>query len=257
MDQNIQLNTGMTIIDTNRALDAILSNFSEDFITNMIQEAIGYKFRPFGMPLPNYPYLFEGQFNAIKENWAGSSDPINIKREETYMGIINMICKSYNLSVTSEINYEHLWSLCYTMYQIFVSEFTPMIIGFFSDYINQHTDMIISGLTEEQRAIKTNYSKQIYTDPNKIIMYENIEEALEMVASLDISFEQLLTMMAGKTTAGLICTYVQDNGDIYKHYYASYIRDPFTRTDMITTIKTRYMDLTIGTALDNISPTGE
>ena len=240
------VNMALTSIDTDRALDAILANFSDDFIANMIQDAIGYKFRPFGVRLPNYPYLFESQFNSILTHWKGKPDRIKERREDVYLLIINSICQSYQLQLTNEISYEHLWPLCYRMYQIFISDFTELLIGFFSNYIVNHKDMIFSGLTEEQKTPKSTYGKKMYEgNLDNIILYENLEAAMEMVASLDISFENLLLQLSDQPTADMITSYISDCGDIYKNYYASYIINPFTRTDMITSIKTRFMDTTI------------
>lgn len=253
MDTNF--NMGVASIETNRELSAILSNFSDDYIESMFQQAIAYKFRPFNMGPPNYPYLFESQFKAILDHWEGGSpDPILQRREDTYLMIINMICNSYQLQRTADISYEHLWPLCYKLYQIFVSEFTENLIGFFTNYINNYADIIIGSMSEEQRTIKSNYGKAIYTDQNKIIMYENMDYALEAVASMDIGFEQLIESITDRDTTNMICMYIADTSDIFRNHFASYIRNPLTKTDIITSIKISFMKATVDTNGENWTP---
>lgn len=253
MDTN--LNMGKASIETNRELSAILSNFSDDYIEAVFQEAITYKFRPFNMGPPNYPYLFESQFQSILSHYQGRNpDPIHQRREETYLMIINLICNNYQLQRTADINYEHLWPLCYKMYEIFISNFTEILIGFFTNYIFSHQDMIIGSMTDEQRVIKSNYGKAIYTEQNKIIMYENMDYALEAVASMDINFEQLIHHITDQDIANMICMYIADTADIYRNHFASYIRNPLTKTDIITSIKISFMKATVDTSEGNWSP---
>lgn len=257
-NSDMNLNMGRATIETNRELAAILSNFSDEFIEAMFQEAMMYKFRPFQMPLPNYPYIFESQFASIMQNYTGNNpDAIKQRREDTYLMIIRLICNSYNLSMAGEISYEHLWPLCYKMYQLFVSEFSNVLVEFFTNYINGHIDMILGTMSEEQKTIKSNYSKILYADPTKIIVYENIDYILDVVSSMDINFDQLVRQITDADTVNIITSYIADNGDVYKNFFASYIRDPITKTDIITSIKVNFVKSSVDSIKENffVSPT--
>lgn len=241
MNSNIEIAT----IETDAALSDILSNFSEDYLEDLIDRAFLYKFRPYDSRMPNYAYAFEMQYNGIKDNYCGPSpEIIDADREQTYRMMIDIICRNYNLTISNEIPSEACYPLAYTMCQIFLSEFTERLIGLFSNYIVNNVDSLLNAIPEEQKVIKSSYSKKVYTDPKQIILYENIITVLEVVAGLDFEMEDLLLKLSDSNTAGLICNYISDNGDLYKNHFASFIFNPITRSQMITAIKINFVNLT-------------
>ena len=136
---------------------------------------------------------------------------------------------------------ESVYSLCYLLYQLLLSEFTERLVGFYSNYILTHQIELISALPDDKKNIKSSYTKKMYVDPNQICIYENIMDILDNIASLDISFYDLLVAISDENTANFITTYIADTGDIYKNYFASYIYDPTTRSQMITKVKLAFV----------------
>lgn len=242
MNNNIMF----TSINTDRDIATILNQFSEDFIINSITESLRYKFRPFGDRMPNYPYIIDTQFQGIMNNYTGGdNEQIIEKKLEIYHTILNIICEVYNLQISQEIPDEQLYSLVYVLYQILISEFTERMLSFFSDYIVINKELLLNSIPEDQKIqTRSTYTKKVYSDPSTIAMYENMEKIIDIVAGLDIPFIKLMEYLSDINTAQFIGTYLVDVGDIYKNHFASYIRNQITRTDMITSIKIRFVNIT-------------
>lgn len=229
-------------INTDRDISTILSNFSTEYISDYMYNALTkYKFRPFNTRMPNFPYILEQNFIGIKDNYSGEQfELIEQTRLKTYQNIIEIICEQYNLVITTDIPDEFLYSVAYILYQIFVSEFSDNLIGFFIRYLTSNKESLINALTDEQRAIKSTYSKKAYNQQNDIIVYENIDNILDIIATLDIDLRTYLLFTGGESAA-MIANYISDTTDIYKNHLASYIKHPDTRIDMITSIKIRFI----------------
>lgn len=242
MNMNLEMNS----IETDRALADILDNFSGEYIQDLINRAFIWKFRPFENEMPNYTYLLEQKYIGIKDNYTGPNpELIEEDRQETYRLMIETICNNYNLSVDLEnLPNEVTYNLCYVLCQLLLSEFTTRMVQFFTNYIISHLNELVNGLPEDKRNIKSSYSKKVYVDPIQISAYENMALILEMVASLDIPFHDLMVAISDPRTADFIDTYIDDVGDIYKYHFAKYILDPTTKTQMITIIKLAFVQST-------------
>ena len=241
----MSVNLDITAIETDRALADILSNFSPEYIEDILMKAFMWKFRPFENRMPNYAYIFEQQYQGIRDNYAGPTpELIEQDRDSTYGMMIKIICNNYSLIPDFDsINSENIYSICYVLYQLLLSEFTERLIGFFSNYIITHQAELIAAIPEDKRNIKSAYSKKVYTDPNQICIYENMIDILDIIASLDIPFYDLLIAISDENTANFITTYIADAGDIYKNYFASYVYDPAARSQLITKVKLAYVQL--------------
>jgi hypothetical protein len=68
---------------------------------------------------------------------------------------------------------------------------------------------------------------------------------VDILAGLDIPFEDLVAYLSDKKTADFISTYISDKGDIYKNYFAKFLVDQTTSADMITKIRLKYVEATI------------
>ena len=242
----MSINMNNVTIETDRALASILDNFSEDFILDSVRNSFDYIFRPYSTRMANYPMLIESKFKGILDNYMGP-DKVSIieKRNETLHLILNEVCQKYNLAITTDIHDEHLYPLCYTLYQILVSEFTDRVINFFAYYINKHRDQLIRSIgLEANNPNKTGYAKKMYSDFSQIVVYENMDQILDVMAGLDISLYNILIELSDLNTASFITSYISDAGDMYKNHVASYLRNHITRTDMITAVKIKFSEIT-------------
>lgn len=236
------INLDITAIDTDRALADILGNFSEDYIKDLINQAFIWKFRPFENRMPNYAYLIEQKYIAIKNNYTGPNpEQIELDRISTHKLIIDIICDNYNLQIANEIPPEQIYELSYILCQVLLTEFTDRLIDLFTNYISAHIEDLISVIPEDRQVNRTSFSKKVEANPNHICIYENMTTVADAVASLDIPFDTLLNMILDENTAAFITSYIDDIGDIYKYHFARYILDPSTRSQMITGIKFRFV----------------
>ena len=234
-----------TSIDTDKDLSTIFGRFSDDLIENTVLESLQYKFRPFGNRLPNYPFTINEHFNGLIANYNGDPSVIIAKKNEILYDMLRIICNAYNLQISTEIPDEQLYSLVYVLYQILVSEFTDKMFTFYSNYIVSNKDTLLAAIPDDQKIqIRSTYTKKMYSDPTIISLYENMEKIIDLVTSLPISFNKLMETLSDPNTAAFISTYITDINDIYKNHYAVYIMDQNTRTDVITTIKIRFMTIT-------------
>ena len=235
-------NSVIASIDTDRAISDILSNFSDDFIDDVLENSLQYKFSPFNIRMPNYPAVLEDNFRSIINNAPGYAEEITEKRQATYTNMINYICNHYNLMMTSDILDEEVYTVCYMMYDIFVANFTEKMIDFFAQYILNHITQLAAAIDEEHRVIRTGYAKKMYNGKTEIaIVYDNLDIVINIISALDISLQELLRYISDEATVMYLSKYLSDCGDIYKCHYASYLLSPATRTDMMTSIKLRFV----------------
>jgi hypothetical protein len=231
-------------INTDYAVQTILSNFSEDFIANLIQTSLQYRFRPFALRSPNYPEIFYNQFESIIQNSTGYDSTIIDRREDTFHLIIDTICNYYNLQICNDIPEDQLYPLAYYMYQIFVSEFTERMIDFYTSYIIKNEASLVAAIQPSEKQLNTIYAKKIYNNQNLMLIYDNMSKVIDILAGIDISFAELVLYLSDPQVSTLINTYIVDNGDIFKNYYSIFIRDQVTKTDMMTCIRFKYVSNT-------------
>lgn len=235
----------ITSVDTDRAIYDILSNFSYDFIKDSIEKSMQYKFRPYAMRMPNFPGILEKKFRAVLENCPDYADRILEKRTETYQNIIDIVCGFYQLQVTTEIPEEHLFTVANLLYRVLVSEFTERMIGFFVNYIISNMDSIMNYLPEDKKVNRTSYAKKLYSQQDYIVVYDNMEQILfNIMSTIDIPMNQLLVYLSDQMTSDILCSYLSDCGDLYKNHYVTYLKNPDTWSDMISTIKLNYVAAT-------------
>lgn len=231
-------NNTFATIETDKAISAILGNFSEDYIQNTVSESLEYKFRPFNTRMPNFPATIYENFAMIKQNMPTYLEDINEKELEIYNSIIDIICDHYHLAVIDDgIPDEYVYTACYYLYQILVSEFSERLINFFSGYAINNISDLLTHIPEENKTIKTNYSKKMYEQQDYILLYDNTEQVLDIIAGLDIPFVDIMRCMSDDKVSKFLDYYFNDCSDIYKYFFASYIINPATRIDTITSIK--------------------
>ena len=247
---NYNVNDQINTIETDAALFDILTNFSDDYIDSIIQGALATKFRPYNNKLPNYPYLINTNFDAILDHYTGESiDTIKQKREDVFMRFVQSICDYYNLALTTMPDDGHLYSFTYILYQVFVLEFTERMITFFTNYIIQNADSFVNALPENRRIARSNYAKQIFNDKaktNYLIIYENMPYIFDILAGLDINFNNLVLGLSDENTANFITSYVADKGNCYKYHFASYLINSDTKAEMNSALQLNLMKMVLG-----------
>lgn len=231
-------------ISTDYGIATILGNFSDDFIEDTIKESITYRFRPYGLRSPNYPEILNSRLQSVKDHVIGYEDQVEDKRVDVFISIIDSINSYYGMSIIEDIPDEQLYSLTYILYQIFVSEFTERMLNFYTQYIINNMDNILANLSIENKSTKTVYAKKIYNSEKLVTIYDNMGAAIDILASLDIPLDLLITYLSDQQVSNFICSYIGETGDVFHTGFASYINNPETRADIITNVKLKFVQAT-------------
>ena len=229
------------MIDTDQGLATILGNFSSDYILHVVTDSLQMKFRPFSDEMPNMCDILERQFAAVYANAPDYQDQISYTRNETYQEIIKIICNYYNLEFTQpfeDIAPNELYGIARTMYDIFISRFTMYCIHFFTRYIIDNKESIYNMINNDPEALRPKeQTKKFIDDSMMILIHANINNIIMQMPAFDISLENLLQYFCDPVTFTRLNELLADKGDIYKYHYASYIANPKTTAEMITSIK--------------------
>ena len=233
---------------TDYGIATILGNFSDDMVGDIVRESLEYRFRPFALRAPNYPEIIQQQLDNVKLHSTGYDNEIEEQRVATLNNIINTILEYYQLTLTIDIPDEQLYTFCYILYQIFVSEFTERMTNFFTQYILNNIDSIINQIKADNgyKITKNNpYSKKIYNTQDLELIYENMSGIVNILSGLDIPLPALIASLSDVKTSNFLCSYIVDTGDIYKNHYAKFLLDQTTSAAMITKIRLQYVKATI------------
>ena len=243
----------MGSIDTDMAIGTILSNFSSDYITHVMEDSLQLdrRFRPFGDPLPNFVDVLNRNFLAVQVESPDYVEQVQEVRTETFKEIILMICNYYNLKCCApfeEISPDELYGIAERMYDVFVSNFSSYLINFYTSYLVKNADQIIQYLQKDPNSIKPKevgvYDQKYYIDPKYIIIHANANNVLYNMASYDISLQELLSYFFDPITWNRMVQLLEDCGDIYKNYYAVCIKDPRYTAGVLTNVKLRFQSVT-------------
>ncbi|MBR6289370.1 MAG: hypothetical protein IKR19_08545 [Acholeplasmatales bacterium] len=244
------MNGYMNSIDTDAAIGSILSNFETPWIMHTIQDSLDMKFRPFSEAMPNFVDILERQFEVIKPQAMDYIDKVEETRLETYKEIIGKICEYYNLSFTEDLDSLHpteLHGVARTMYDIFVSNFTYYMIKFYINYIVANLNSIYEYLSKDPDVRKVKEKENLYRnyiDPKFLLVHQNLNTVVLNMTTYDIPLDMLFSYFLEPTYANRMSQLLVDKGDIYKNYYAVYLKDQRYMADVLTVIKLELQSVT-------------
>lgn len=251
MDNNFNL------INTDKGLATILSNFESDYIVHVMYDSLNMRFRPFeATPMPNIVDIYQRNFIDILNN---SSDSYKEKIEEvqhdTFEEIINIICNFYNISCTvdlSEFDGVRIYSIARVLYDIFVCRFSENFISFIIRYIITNSDSIYRYLEKSEDSIKPKevgqFSSDNYIDKKFILIHANIHTIVYNMISYDITLDDMLRYFLDPNIYNEFSNMFVDNENIYKNHFAIYISDPVYQAGIITNVKLRLQSETVNMA---------
>lgn len=228
-------------IDTDSAIGNVLSNFSSEYISHIVDDSLQNKFRPFDGPMPNMVDVIERNFQLVLAKGPDYVDQTNGVRKETYIEIIEKIINFYNLSSTqdlSDISIDELYGVARTLYDVLVSRFTDNMIDFFANYIIKNADEIYNYLKSLENINRPkSVAFEAAIDNKYVLIHANANMVIYNIAGYDISMQELFGYFFHPNIAMRMSSLFVDNGDIFKNYYACYIKDLSTSPEVITRIK--------------------
>lgn len=229
-------------IDTDGAIGSILSNFDTAWIIHSVNDSLNMRFRPFSEPMPNFVDILNRQINSILDAAPDYSDKIIATRDDTYREILDTVCEYYNLqfNYTEISSPTELFGITHTLYDIFVARFTDYMVDFYINYIIRNMDNIYAYLAADE-SIKKPREKDMpvksYIDPKFQLIHANLNTVVRNMVSYDITLEDLLGYFVDPQAAMRLSSLLSDKGDIYKNYYAVYLRDARYEAELLTSIK--------------------
>ena len=227
---------------------AIISNFSDDMIMDIVRQNAENKFRPYQYYIGNLPMAMESVFKSNNENYPDFFSETNERRTQIYSNILQYLCSLHNLSLNIDENTD-LYSLTYFLYDFTISRFTIHIINFFANYIIQEADSLFNYLNlSELKKSKDNssiYSKKIFENNTKLsIIHANIESVIDAICGFDIEIARLIYITTqDKNITSLLTSNISDMNNLFRLLFVTYIRDPRYRSTIITLVRLRLQEL--------------
>lgn len=225
---NFSANSDYMVVSTNE-VSSIISRFSPDMISDIIEEAIANKYRSYSPRLVN---LVESLEQNYKTDMAALPDYVNEirnNREELYKFILSTIGPKHQIwfkTPFSEI--QDFYSAAYIVYDFLISNFTINVTNFFTNYIYKEKSTIYEALNLSSKKKEVSpYSKKLFSNngDNKLaLIHANLEFVLENICTYDISLETFIsiTYIDNKVLANALINLIGDNGDFFRRYIIPY-----------------------------------
>lgn len=233
-------------INTDGILSAILSEFDTMSIVQVVKDSIDkYLFRPYNcIQAPNMIYAYEQNFQLLLKQFPSYSENVLEVRNTTYYEIICLICSSFNLQF-SKANSDDWYHIAYLLYDICVANFTQNIISFFVRMIDMNrpslSNYVKLELDDERKKSKNNsminYAKHFFTDDQLVLIYSNLEQALDTICCFDINLEQYLSIITIKADVELVINNIYEIQNYFKTIIVPFLSDNSHRVDIISLVR--------------------
>ena len=108
------------------------------------------------------------------------------------------------------------------------------------NYIINNTPSIYAYLIKDPNVRKVKDLEPIpgtFIDEKFLLVQSNINTVIQNMAAYDIPLPTLLNYFCGYEMSARLQELLLDNGDIFKNYYASYIMNQSTCSDVMTCVK--------------------
>ena len=178
------MNNKIYEIQSNTQLSVILSQFDSGYVMDVIEETLTNVFNNFDTIVrPNAVLAFEQNFKELYANFPSDLDNINQCRIETYMTIIDFICKKFDLRFIQQDSVD-LYTLALNMYDFFVSKFAYNMVEFYTKFIIMEKDNILTTINQDdyrkQRDMSSAYNKTVFgNDESLAIIAANLPDVLK------------------------------------------------------------------------------
>ena len=236
-------------ITTENELAVVLSHYSDEFVFTVITNALKERFeRVPVITLPNVVAAWEQNFKAIVAQY-GNIEDVNRVRNETYMQIIDIICKEFGLNFTIDDSID-LYSAAYHLYDFLISNFTNNMITLFANYIYKERVNIYESLNlanlKKNRDSSTIYGKKIYKDIKLAVINANIDMVVSEVCSADMTLYNVIGIIYGNNSElkRYLISIISAGSEFFNKAYVSVLNSDI-RPDIITGIRFRLQEIAI------------
>ena len=148
--QEFMMNNQSYELQSNNQVAVLLSQLDSDYIIGVVDDTLNQMFSRFDLiPRPNIVQSFETTFKELLNIYPADIDNINQVRMETYMTIIDHICKKYEIRFiqTEAID---LFTLANVLYDLFVSKLNIYMIDFYVRLIMNEKESLVPVLNFDE-----------------------------------------------------------------------------------------------------------
>lgn len=240
--EEFSYNSANLKVNSDLQLANILDKFNYEYISDVIDSSLENIFIQKSQ-LPNVVYGYEINFNNLLDGFTGNADEIQLKRYNIYTDIINKVCDFYNLEFTGNLESMDIYTVAYSLYDFFVSNFFDNMIRFFTMYIVYERDNIMNNFKEIRTMKKDNenivqYSKQLFKNESLAYIYSNIEYVISNITTFDIPLQDIINYTATDRVLGeFLSSILLDKRNFFRDKYCSFILNENFVADNIIAIK--------------------
>ena len=218
-------------IITETELSEILSHYNSEFVLSVVEEAMNKRFVEYPyIPMPNVVAAWEANFKLIMNKYNDlpeAKTEVPRVRSETYIEIIDLICRQFDLQFTEDQNID-LYSAANLMYDFFVCKFLPYMTDFFAKYIYTERNSLYESLHlsdyKKNKDSSTIYGKKIYKDVRMAVVNANVGYIVEQMESFDIDLSTIFQLSLPTQVANYMDSLLLSNSDFYHNYYVSLLK---------------------------------
>lgn len=236
-------------VATENELAVVLSHYSSEFIFSIVDEAMKSRF--LGVPIaamPNVVGAWEQNFKAIQAQYGSESHSEVLRvRNETYIEIIDSICKEFGLNFTVDDTVD-IYSAAFHLYNLFVCNFTSNMVSFFANFIykeraNLYETLGLANLKKNKDS-STIYGKKIYKDIKLAVINANIDLVISEVSNMDIPFHTIISTICGNNSElkRYFLTIISASQDFFQRSYIPVLNSDI-RPDVITAIRFKLQEI--------------
>lgn len=208
----------LTHLNSNYVMDMINDNVNKRFVYNPVSKNI------------NLVASFELYFKDVYQNYPSDRDNIDQARDETYNEVIDILCKSFNLSRIPNDDMD-AYTAALNLYDVFVANFSENIISFFANYIYNNRLALYESmdLAQYKRDKESSilYFKRAYNELEIGILLSKIKEVVYYISGFDIDLNYFLSNTdTPKVVSDYITSIVYPNTDIFKEQFCVCANQP-------------------------------
>lgn len=221
-------------INLENEVSVLLSHFETDFVLNVLRNNVETRIKYNSLVRPNLVSSFEQSFKEMRENYPASSDEIAFVRNQTYVEIIEELCKIHNLRFNAPDMIDPFTGAFY-LYKFLVCDFQANIENFFIQILLREKEQILLqlGLIEEvkskkirDRAVVYN-GTVVYKDPYMTMLATHLVNIIPLLSNMDITLRDIIMSIPIEgVIKEFLSNTVADSGDFYKSYYIGSLANP-------------------------------
>lgn len=212
-------------IQAENEVAVILSNFSTEYIYNVIQTTIQNRRNDFlGTDIVNFVSSLEEAFKGMEIQFPFDAGNIKEIRDRTYAEIIDFIAEEFQLEPVYQEN-EDKYTLAYYLYDFFISRYDSLMLQYFMSVIHDEKDNLYNWLvnnhTTQGNDISTHFNKNLYKDDKLVIIAANLTKVIGWIYSLDIGMEQVFSRVYNHEVMIFLTDHLKPVSNFLKSTYKS------------------------------------